>query len=229
MRDLAAPGAGASSATLVSSSSWREVDRIVDLVQLFEDDVNVVVLRRPRPPELGAWLDEVARTERSKQALAVEPGGLADGLVDLLHPLPAGPGRDALRDDLLHLADVYTELLGIERLGLRLNVFAEDMCPRFHTDKVMARLICTYSGPGTEYLDVADVDRPRLGKDDGDAETSGVVGRERARVRLVPTFAVGLLKGEAWPGNEGRGAVHRSPSVVLRGARRVLLTIDGLA
>lgn len=229
MGRLAPGAAGVSSGSLTLGPSWREVDRVVDLVQLFDEEVDVVVLRRPRPPALGAWLDALARSERSKQALAVEPGALDQGLAELMRALPAGPGRDALRDDIRLLADVYGELLGAERLGLRLNVFAEDMCPRFHTDRILARLICTYSGPGTEYLDAADVDRRRLGADDGDPDTAGVVGEERARVRTVPTFAVGMLKGDAWPGREGRGAAHRSPSVAARGERRVLLTIDGLA
>jgi hypothetical protein len=37
-----------------------------------------------------------------------------------------------------------------------------------------------------------------------------------------------LLKGDAWPGNEGRGAVHRSPAVRGNDAKRVLLAIDPL-
>jgi hypothetical protein len=34
-----------------------------------------------------------------------------------------------------------------------------------------------------------------------------------------------LLKGDAWPKNEGRGAIHRSPPDSLN-QRRVLLTLD---
>jgi len=36
---------------------------------------------------------------------------------------------------------------------------------------------------------------------------------------------VGLFKGDVWPGNEGGGAVHRSPAA----APRLLLTIDPLS
>ncbi|MEL6547750.1 MAG: DUF1826 domain-containing protein, partial [Myxococcota bacterium] len=35
-----------------------------------------------------------------------------------------------------------------------------------------------------------------------------------------------LLKGETWPGNDGSGAVHRSPPIEEQGARRLLLKFD---
>lgn len=209
--------------TVAAAPTWRVVDRVVDLARIYEDDVNVVVLERPRPAPLGAWLDALARAETSKQALAVEPGALEEGLARLVATFPAGAERDAFRDDLAWLADVYAELLGATRVGLRLNVFGEDMCPRFHADQVLVRLICTYAGPGTEFLDEADVDREGLAARDGEALRPGGV------VRRAPTFAVVLLKGGAWPDNAGKGAVHRSPPVRAAGERRVLLTIDGLA
>ncbi|MCW8141324.1 MAG: DUF1826 domain-containing protein, partial [Planctomycetota bacterium] len=59
--------------TVAAAPTWRVVDRVVDLARIYEDDVNVVVLERPRPAALGAWLDALARAETSKQALAAEP------------------------------------------------------------------------------------------------------------------------------------------------------------
>ena len=35
---------------------------------------------------------------------------------------------------------------------MRLVSTSAPMCPRFHTDHVGVRLICTYVGPGTEWL-----------------------------------------------------------------------------
>ena len=75
-------------------------------------------------------------------------------------------------------------------------------------------------------LDHVDVDRSRLGHAAGglsDAE-SGLI-RSGAPILQMSPFEVGLFKGEAWEGNTGRGAVHRSPS---GGARRVLLTLEAL-
>lgn len=47
-----------------------------------------------------------------------------------------------------------------------------------------------------------------------------------ARFYTLPTYAIGLLKGERWEGNEGHGIVHRSPRLTPQAPRRLLLTLD---
>jgi hypothetical protein len=102
------------------------------------------------------------------------------------------------------------------------------MCGRFHADRVGLRLICSYAGPGTEWLDEPDIDRSKLGPGLGGLpdEVTGLL-LPGARVRRLERFAVGLLKGEHWPGNEGRGVVHRSPQIKGTELRRVLFRIEG--
>jgi hypothetical protein len=39
-------------------------------------------------------------------------------------------------------------------------------------------------------------------------------------------FWVGILKGDAFPGNAGRGLVHRSPQIAGSGRTRVLFCLD---
>jgi hypothetical protein len=48
------------------------------------------------------------------------------------------------------------------------------------------------------------------------------------RVGRAEPFDLVLLKGCAWPGNEQRGAIHRSPMVPTEVRPRVLVTIDAL-
>ncbi|MDQ3231597.1 MAG: DUF1826 domain-containing protein [Pseudobdellovibrionaceae bacterium] len=82
----------------------------------------------------------------------------------------------------------------------------DQMCPIFHVDKVSLRLIVTLQGPGTEWLANEDVDRKRLRKG-----SNHKVVREGALIQQLRTFQVGLMKGDEYPGNFGRGLVHRSP------------------
>jgi hypothetical protein len=44
----------------------------------------------------------------------------------------------------------------------------------------------------------------------------------------MPAYAVGLMKGEAWDGNEGQGFVHRSPTPNAVKPKRLVLTLDML-
>jgi len=124
---------------------------------------------------------------------------------------------DALAADVASLMSFYRDLLGCPTTALRLNAIDKTMCPRFHVDRTGIRLICAYRGPGTLWLDDAATDRGQLQD----------ITEEHPAVAQVPTFAIALLKGAAWPGNEERGAIHRSPPVP-PGATRVLLTLDAI-
>ncbi|MND87313.1 hypothetical protein D3C80_793080 [compost metagenome] len=92
------------------------------------------------------------------------------------------------------------------------------MCPRFHVDHVPLRLLSTYAGPGSEWLEEGAVDRSQLAREQPDANA----------VRQLAVGEVALLKGEKWLGNQGAGLVHRSPMLV-NGERRLILSLDWMA
>jgi len=102
-----------------------------------------------------------------------------------------------------------------------------DMCRKFHADYIGVRLLCTYSGPGTEWVDDAYVNRrTALDPDSSLADANRALVPDPTRVRSLGEGDVALLKGHAYPGNEGRGVVHRSAPVEARGLRRIVLKID---
>jgi hypothetical protein len=147
------------------------------------------------------------------------------GLEGFLEFLPGAAAPARFQRELEGVVELFADLFGSERLGLRLGTLDAPMCPRFHVDRVGVRLLCTYVGAGTEYLEDAEVRREGLGvAAPGGSVTEGAA-RPSAVVRQVAPFSVVLLKGEAWPDNEGRGAVHRSPP---GDGRRLLLSVDGL-
>ena len=107
------------------------------------------------------------------------------------------------------------------RIGLRLRVLDKPMCPRFHVDHVPLRLVTTYQGAASEWLDESGLDRRLL----GGAQAEVV---DEQLIHSLSTGDVALLKGERWEGNEGAGLVHRSPRAE-PGLARLLLTLDWLA
>ena len=95
------------------------------------------------------------------------------------------------------------------------------MCPRFHVDHVPVRLITSYAGVGSDWLEEGAMPRSKLGQ-------PGAEPQDEALIRRLDTGHVALAKGEKWHGNEGRGLIHRSPQPPA-GQRRLLLTLDWLA
>jgi hypothetical protein len=129
--------------------------------------------------------------------------------------LPGHPQKSAFLEDLLLLVDMTSCLFECDSVGLRLAKLDRAMCPKFHTDKISGRLICTYVGAATQWL---DSEYPQKSSKD-------LINSEQHRVMQASSGDVLLLKGEAWPENENNGIVHRSPACNQADAR-LLLTID---
>lgn len=56
------------------------------------------------------------------------------------------------------------------------------------------------------------------------AKSNAAILRDASAVRRMAPFEVGLFKGNAYPGQEGRGLVYRSPHA--GPARRLKLSVD---
>jgi hypothetical protein len=128
-----------------------------------------------------------------------------------------------LYQDIMDMATTFFAQVKAKRYGVRLEKVSGDMCRLFHVDRVGVRLVHTYFGVATEWLANEDVIRSGLGQGD-----NSLAMRQGAIVRSLPDGAVGLMKGEIYPGNLGNGVVHRSPSQGESKSGRLLLRIDTL-
>jgi hypothetical protein len=123
--------------------------------------------------------------------------------------------------DLRRLADLFFAVCAGRDVIARLETTDDDGCRRFHVDRTHLRLLCTYRGPGTEWLTNQQVDR--------DSQADGAPNERILRFgepSQFEPFWVGILKGDAYPGNAGRGLVHRSPSITGSGQTRLLFCLD---
>jgi len=204
------------------TSNCAIADDPLGLTRIFDPAIQLAQWRRPPDPVIADWLAAHARDLGCGLRQTLAPDQQPD-----LSRLPAGAGRDALAADIALLAEMLAELLDAESIGYRLEVVGKAMCPRLHIDRVGVRLLCTYRGPGTEWVEDAAVDRRFLGAASGGLpdETSGLL-LPGHRIEAIPPFAVALLKGSLWQGNDGLGIVHRSPAVAADEAPRVLLAMD---
>ena len=214
-------------ATRPPATSVSRIDQVADLVAIYEDSRNVCVLRRDPVLAVERFVRSVLRKEDRERTLRIRSEQI--DAKELLAGQAEHPDAAAFVQEVRFLAQVYEDLLGAQELGLRLVSSRQPPCPRFHVDRVGVRLICTYCGPGTEFLCHEDVDRRWLGhRADGRPDEARGLLRTPDAVQRMRPFDIGLLKGETWPGNQGRGVVHRSPPVALSDLRRVFVTIEGL-
>ena len=188
------------------------------LSDVLQDGVNLAVWRRRLPAQLedfaalvtslGQPLADQRVIEVNEQRMPVLP--------DLLREVADLHGYESFVADVTWLVAAYTCLVGARRVGLRLRVLDAPMCPCFHVDNVPLRLLTTYVGPGSEWLQEHASPRGELHTEQPSVDN----------IQYLQAGDVAVLKGERWQGNEGAGLVHRSPS----GQQgRLLLSLDWLA
>lgn len=193
------------------------------LTDIYRNDVNIAIWQRQAPQLAARESQELVGSRHLhgiRCSIATKKlSRVADSLAEL-SPYPY------LQADVQLLIEMFSCLFELEAVGLRLTLLENAMCPKFHVDRVPCRLITTYQGPATQWLQHHDVDRSKLGTGSGGLsdEQSGLY-RSADAIQTLTNGDVALFKGELWEGNEGAGAVHRSPGLD-PGQRRLLLTLD---
>ena len=162
-------------------------DALSSLVSIYEPEVNVCIARRQLSFSLGRALP-------GPEGLTSR-GLASEGLVGLV-------ADEELSSDLAFVAELLRDLTGADDVGVRVCHSTSPMCARLHVDHIPLRLVCTYVGPGTEWVDQSG------GEGWFDCGTT----ERRGRLRRAEPGDIVLLKGEGWVGNEGCGAAHRSPA-----------------
>lgn len=206
--------------------SFAIVKRDADLARILRPDVNVCVWRRALPPRFERWLEALARTFVHDSSYRVS--STAESTLPLFADLQ-GPNEmiQTWATDVAALVKIFSGLLRGRSLHASLATIDTNKCRKFHTDYKTLRLVCTYAGPGTEWVDDRDADRSAMGHEEAciDAANTRIVRHGSSIQRSKPGDVV-LLKGELFDGNRGRGAVHRSPPIEATGERRIVLTLD---
>ena len=196
------------------------------LSRWLDPDTQLCWIERSPVGAIERYLDEAVHEGVLGQGWHCEWSSQQPLSLDLLSLLR---GRSVIVRDIEELAALLCRIADTSTARVRFDVISIAQCPRFHVDNVKARLLCTYRGEGTQWLDEADADRAKLGEGSGGRsdEESGLI-RAQGGIRTLPTFASAVLKGRLWPGNQARGAIHRSPPVARSNAPRVMVAIDAL-
>lgn len=196
--------------TLLSDRLSRLSDNPAVLAEIRSEDCNLAVWQRPAFADFAPLI----AGEPQDLRFVSDPAGLG---ARLLHELGLAGFKGsaalhrALAADAAHLAELFCAAMELATLELRLEVVRTDSCRKFHADYVTARLITTYVGEGTHWLDDADA-------------RAVAAGREPQRVGRLAPFDVGLFKGKL---ATERPAIHRSPPIAgTTGGARLLLVLN---
>lgn len=194
--------------TALLASGCRSADRPDILTAIRAPDCNLAIWHRAPLADFAALTTGMPTDLRFETT----PGDVHDALLAALaeHGFAAPALHPVLAADVSVIAGLYCAALDLARFELRLEVVRTDSCRKFHADYVTARLITTYAGEGTDWLDQADAARV-------------AAGQEPRRINRLNAFDVGLFKGKLATETP---AIHRSPPIAATGGARLLLVLN---
>ena len=179
-------------------------------LQCFRDPGCAAALwHRQMPRDVADWLSRLDADLLPRGRVVVRPDSVGKTVDQwcTLAGTPVGPQRDWLMSDIAAMADSFAAVLASPYVRLRLDVVTTNACRKFHVDAIIARLVCTYRGTGTQYGTSLD-------------------GEDPTHISTVPTGSPILLRGKLWAPQPSRDLLHRSPPIEGTGESRLLLVLD---
>jgi hypothetical protein len=173
------------------------------LLHVRRPEVNLAIWHRETSAILSTKLFRRLMKAAPFTVIVESPG---DRITDRLsRQLPAQAPFDLLLD----LSDLALALATINdaiEQPVRVRLDAQrhtDPCG-WHAGSTALRMVCTYCGPGIEWL-----------PHDSGAARAEVIndGNVRCLPVQLETGAVAILKSDSYPGNAGSGCIHRSPYI----------------
>jgi hypothetical protein len=173
------------------------------------DESVALVHERDMPQDLSEWLDKLPADKLPDGRVLISPSQTLEALEAIFvhSKTPSGLMRFRFARDVAGITQRFSELSDSPYVDLRLEAIRHDHCWRFHRDNVHWRLLTTYRGTGTEWVEPHNAERALSEQRD----YSGPLCQ-------LSRFSIGLLKGLKAGINVA--ALHRSPPMPQQGNRK---------
>ena len=194
------------------------------LSEIYKDNVNMSVWCRDLKQEILQAANHV--TEKDPQLMTLIKVSPRNAIKLLEQKIDNARITAPLVNDISCLVKRFCQLFKVNDANLKLTVLHESMCPRFHVDMLPCRLITTYKGEATEWLQHDYVDRSKLGTgNQGKSDDESGLFKSVKDIKRLTKGDVAIMKGENWIDNRGYGLVHRSPNIDNENSR-LLVSLD---
>ena len=190
-------------------------DHVEGLATLDAPGTELVIWRRILDPDLHGWLAGLDHALLPDFRILLQPRDLSAAIEPYLDDsgMPAGNMRDLFIRDIDDLVSAFARLASADLVDIRLERIRHDACWKFHRDRVELRLLTTYLGPATQWVQPGQAEQAlRDQRDYG------------GPLEQLHDHDVAVFKGSnAGPGS---GIVHRSPPIEGTGQTRLLLCLN---
>jgi hypothetical protein len=199
-----------------------QVEHLVDLSLINQPDINLVYFKRAVDDDITLFAQNLIE-QSFKGINAVVDSESVDTLVtEQLNSMGLFTvGKVKFAQDLVEITRTFLRVTNAYHVRLILKVISDNACRKFHTDAYDLRLLCTYVGKGTEWIEDKYVNRSKI-----KVGSNEDIIKDFSQVKSTQPFEVAILKGEIPARPKIKGIVHRSPPIEQVGEKRLLLRID---
>lgn len=166
------------------STSLDSPEAITELVERLDSSAaDIVVVSRPFDLEIAELVQAASIGEERIKITAAR----AQSIVSQ-HLTKMGLETPELLCDIVSAVQLFSRMFDQRQVELRMEVTDQQACPKFHCDNVYVRMLITYAGPTTEYIDRGRPDE----------------------IQRAPLGGLVFLKGHRHPTYQDQ-MLHRSP------------------
>ena len=185
------------------------------LATILRDQVQLSIWKRTLPLCLTTWLKNLPTHQLPNLRILARHSELKEQLERALDhcEMPEEPMRRIFVTDIGELVSHFAAIVDDDYVDIRLETVTHNSCWKFHRDYVEARLLTTYLGPATEWVQPDYSEQALLEQ----MKYSGPIER-------MKTHHVSIFKGSCL--GTDSGVVHRSPPIAGTGQTRVLLCLN---
>ena len=189
--------------------------------------INMAVWQRPELPACQEAIETIltASTTYLLDTISSDKAALLRSLQEAALPLNPTITMDALAEDIWMLSELFCTINEIKEVRIRLARIENDACRLFHADTLHMRMLCTYAGAGTDWIENHNARYDQLGSQGRSVEeTNDAIVIDFNQIRTVDTWDVALFSGRLK--EDTLPLIHRSSPVKNRNAYRIRLCID---
>ncbi len=194
-----------------------------DLVEIQQPHRNLVILERSLSTDLADFLFLLQKEEQVPTIQQTLPlHRIKSVLQQHLQPFYHlnVRGYQALIEDVYQLALQFSQLVKQQEVKVYFTKIQDGMCRLFHTDANQLRLLCTYWGPGTQWVDNSNISLHTISSNSNADRINDL-----SKVFNVSAYDVAILKGALHDQLDTNALMHRSPPLE-NNECRLLLRLD---
>ena len=197
--------------------SLFKADNLESLKEFKDTDYKLGILEREQPEGAGSFFQKLMKNDFGIEG-TLSSINLKEDLKNLVQEIIPNQlsSTEFYNYWLADMETVCRTFLLIEKTGtLCFWLGTKRECRRYHVDNVPRRLLVTYAGQGTEWIQNQDADR--LAYEAG--EPNEMIVRDKSKLNFIDKWNIAIFTGGS------NGILHRTPDSALNGPS-ILMKLD---